>query len=64
MGVGLAALVTGVTVKRQRLGQAGSGGRVIPGRVLQFAQRAERVGLAEAVSGLARRGQGGLVEGG
>ena len=63
-GVGLAGLVTGLTVERQRPGQGGGGGRVVSGLPLQCAQLGERVGLAEPVASPARRGQGTVVEGG
>jgi hypothetical protein len=63
-GVGLAAPVTEGIVDCQRLGQAGGGGRVVPGRSLQAAQLAERAGLAWLVVGLAGRGKGALEEGG
>ena len=43
---------------------AGGGGQVVAGHAMQNAQLGERVSLAGPIPGLARRDQGGLVEGG
>ena len=62
-GAGLPGQIAGVTIKRHCLGQAGRGSRVVSHINLQNTQPVERAGLAEPVARLARRGQGGLVEG-
>src|SRR5262249_48162503 len=62
--VGLARQVVDVTIERKCPGPAGGGGRVVAGLPLQGAQFGERVGFAAPVSSLARRGQGGPVQGG
>jgi hypothetical protein len=61
-GVGLPGQVTGVSIERHGTGQAGRGGRVVPRITLQNTQPVERVGLAEPVAGLARRGESALVK--
>ena len=54
--------VAQVAGQLQRPGQAGGGGRVVPGQLLHDAQLGEDAGLALRVADRARSGQGGLAE--
>jgi hypothetical protein len=62
--VGLAGSVAEVAVERQCLSRAGDGGPIIAHIPVNGAQARENSRLPGTVTGLARRGQGGLVESG
>src|SRR5215472_11594896 len=62
VGYALADRVGSLVVDGHGLGESCGGGGVIPGVPLQAAEPDERVGLTEAVTGVARGGDGALLQ--
>ena len=60
-GSGLAAGIAEVTEQIQCLAVVRESGRVVPGQLAQVTELIEGISLATPVTGLARRGQSGLM---